>query len=61
VGELNNQGMLLIIKLSEAVSFMARMQRVIATRLQAQHSPFRLCTSSNTSSVPTNVTHESFR
>jgi hypothetical protein len=59
-GELDNQGMLSILNLSEAVSFRARMRLVVATRLQAQHSSFWLCTSSHTPSVLTNVAHGSF-
>jgi hypothetical protein len=36
------------------------MRPIVATILQAQHSSFQLCTSSNTSSVLTNDAHESF-
>jgi hypothetical protein len=59
-GELNNKGMLSILNLSEAVSFWARMRLVVATRLQEQHSSFRLRTSSHTPSVLTNVADGSF-
>jgi hypothetical protein len=52
--------MLLVNNLREAVSFSARMRLVLATRLQAQHSPFRLHTSSNTPSILMNVAHGSF-
>jgi hypothetical protein len=57
--ETNKEG-LLINNLREIVSFRAKMQLVVSTRLQAQHSPFRLRTSSNTSSILTNDTYESF-
>jgi hypothetical protein len=49
-----NKKMLLINNLREAVNFRARKRLVVATRLQVHHSSFRLCTSSNMSSVPTN-------
>jgi hypothetical protein len=55
-----NKERLPIINLREAVSFKARMQLVVATRLQVQHSSFRLHTLNNTPSVPTNDAHGSF-
>jgi hypothetical protein len=55
-----NKERLLINNVREAVSFRDRMRLIIAMRLQAQHSPFRLRTSSNTPSVPKNVAHGSF-
>jgi hypothetical protein len=58
---LNNEERLRLINLREAISFRARMRLVVATRLQAQHSSFRLRTSSNTSSVLMNVVQGSFR
>jgi hypothetical protein len=56
----HNKEKLLTNNLREAVSFRARMWLVVGTRLQVQHSSFRLHTSSNTPSVPTNVAHGSF-
>jgi hypothetical protein len=50
----NKEG-LLINNLRETVSFRAKMRLAVAMRLQVQHSPFRLRTSSNTPSVPTNI------
>jgi hypothetical protein len=55
-----NKERLLINNVREAVSFRARMQLVIATRHQAQYTPFRLRTSSNTPSVPKNAAQGSF-
>jgi hypothetical protein len=49
-----NKERLLMNNLREAVSFRSRMRLVVATRLQAQHSCFRLRISSNTASVPMN-------
>jgi hypothetical protein len=57
--KINKEG-LLIHGLREAVSFRAKMPLVVATRLQAQHCPFRLRTLSNTPSVLTNVAYGSF-
>jgi hypothetical protein len=57
----NNEERLPLINLREAVSFRARMWLVVATRLQGQHPPFRLHTSSNMPSVLMNVAHGSFR
>jgi hypothetical protein len=57
----NNEERLPLINLREAVSSSAKMWLVVATRLQGQHPPFRLCTSSNMPSVPTNVAYVSFR
>jgi hypothetical protein len=59
-GELNNQGMLSILNLSEEVSFSARIRLVVAMRLQEQHSSFQLRTSSHMPSVLMNVAHGSF-
>jgi hypothetical protein len=56
----NNEERFPLINLREAVSFRPRMWLVIATRLQGQHPPFRLRTSSNTPSVPMNVAHRYF-
>jgi hypothetical protein len=58
--DLNNEERLSLINLREAVSFIAKMQLAVATRLQAQYSPFWLRTSSNTQSVLTNVAQGSF-
>jgi hypothetical protein len=55
-----NKERLLVNNVREAVSFRARMRLIIATRLQAQHSPFRLRTLSNTSSVLKNAAWGSF-
>jgi hypothetical protein len=55
-----NKERLVFIKFERSNQLRARMQLVVATRLQAQQSSFRLCTSSNTPSVPTNVAHGSF-
>jgi hypothetical protein len=55
-----NEERLPIINLREEVSFRARTQLVVAMRLHAQHSSFRLRTSSNTPSVPMNDAHGSF-
>jgi hypothetical protein len=57
----NNEERLRLINLREAGNFRARIRLVVATRLQAQHSSFRLHTSSNTPSFPMNVVHGSFR
>jgi hypothetical protein len=46
-----NKERLPIINLREVVSFRARVRLVITTRLQVQHSSFRLRTSSNTPSI----------
>jgi hypothetical protein len=56
-----NKERLLINNLREVVSFRARMQLVVATRLQAQHLSFRLHTLSNTPSNLTNDAQGSFR
>jgi hypothetical protein len=56
----NNEERLQLINLREAVSFRARMRLVVATRLQGQHPPLQLRTSSNTPSVLMNVAHGSF-
>jgi hypothetical protein len=56
----NNEEKLPLISLREAVSFRARMRHVVATRLQAQHSSFWLCISSNTPAVLTNDAHGPF-
>jgi hypothetical protein len=55
-----NEERLPIINLREAVTFRARMRPVVATRLQVQHSSFRLRTSSNTPSVLMNAVHGFF-
>jgi hypothetical protein len=55
-----NKERLLINNVREAVIFRARMRLVAAMRLQVQHSPFLLCTLSNTSSVLKNAAHGSF-
>jgi hypothetical protein len=55
-----NKERLLFNNLREAVSFRARVQLVVATRLQAQQPSFRLRTLSNTPSVLTNVAQWSF-
>jgi hypothetical protein len=52
---------LLITSLREAVSFRARMWPVVATRLQGQHSSFRLRISSHTPFVLMNAAHGPFR
>jgi hypothetical protein len=57
----NNEEMLRLINLREAISFRVRMWCVVAMRLQGQHPSFQLHTSSNTSSLPMNVEHGSFR
>jgi hypothetical protein len=56
----NNEERLPLINLREAVSFRDRMWLIVAMRLQGQHPPFHLRTSSNTPSIPTNVAHGSF-
>jgi hypothetical protein len=52
--------MLSILNISEVVSFRVMMRLVVPTRLQAQHSSFRLRTSRDRPFVPTNVAHVSF-
>jgi hypothetical protein len=59
-GSETNEERLLIINLTRAVSFRARMRLVVAMRLQVQHSFFRLRTSSNTPSILMNDAYESF-
>jgi hypothetical protein len=61
INDWNNEKRLPIINLIEAQSFWARMQLVVATRLHMQYSPFRLCTSNNTPSIPLNDAHGPFR
>jgi hypothetical protein len=55
-----NKERFLFKNLREVVSFRARVQLVVGTRLQAQQPSFRLRTSSNTSSVLMNVAQGSF-
>jgi hypothetical protein len=55
-----NKERLLIINLIEAISFRARMQLVVALRLQERHSSFWLSISSNMPFVLMNDAHGSF-
>jgi hypothetical protein len=55
-----NKERLLFNNLREAVSFRARVQLVVAMRLQAQQPSFWLHTSRNTPSILTNVAQWSF-
>jgi hypothetical protein len=50
-----NKEILLINNVRKAVSFRVSMRLVVATRLQAQHTYFRLCISSNTPFILMNV------
>jgi hypothetical protein len=59
-GSETNKESLMFIKSERSSKLRASMQLVVATRLQAQQSSFRLRTSSNTSYVLKNVTQQSF-
>jgi hypothetical protein len=55
-----NKEKLVLVKSKRSIKLRVKMQLVVATRLQAQHPPFQLCTLSNTPFVLMNVAHESF-
>jgi hypothetical protein len=56
-----NKEMLMFSKSKRSNSLRVSMRFIVAIRLQAQHSSFRLHTSSNTTSVLTNNAHGSLR